>query len=293
MHQLFKYFLEAHQHATAHGSTLSFNSALDQEALKLYTQASMEAHRRARNRQIDVQRLLVNALAVRLTQLLSTVNLRDLTSYNTMKQAIEYWCPWQGSQQSSCLILQQTLLEMLPAARQKQELEFLCHQYSAHLKTEIETAIKTEKQPVYLEQFHAKPKLFGAPPLPNIKQNVSIVRDQRGAIDQIAAEPQQYLSNPSESLTSALKKYQVVNELQQNLKNPVKTAITQVADFNDQFQAKREVLEKNRDSLSITFMKAVATVLTVGFAIFCGIWNVHGKISAKQIQQTRDPEVLS
>ncbi len=65
----------------------------------------------------------------------------------------------------------------------------------------------------------------------------------------------------------------------------MKGADRQVNDFRREFQIQSPVLVKDRDSLTMKFVKTVVTFLSAGLAIACGIWNVKGKNTSKNIQQ--------
>lgn len=47
--------------------------------------------------------------------------------------------------------------------------------------------------------------------------------------------------------------------------------------FDKEFKQYRQLFEKRRDTAADTFLKVVATVLTLGIAAALGIWKVHGK----------------
>ena len=70
------------------------------------------------------------------------VDLLNAVNYSTLRNAIHRWCPWQANQQKCCIQVQQSLLTLLPVARQKQELRQLCQEYKNHLAVEIESQAK-------------------------------------------------------------------------------------------------------------------------------------------------------
>ena len=59
-------------------------------------------------------------------------------------------------------------------------------------------------------------------------------------------------------------------------------------DFRAQFKIQRPVIEQDRDSWAMKFAKGVATVLSLGVAWLCGIWNVKGQETAGDLQTTLD-----
>jgi hypothetical protein len=292
MHQLIECFLAANRLAAAAGSIVSICQALDREALAVYAHAQAEAARRLCGKKAEAanaQRILKDALAVALTKILSQIDLSDSAAYALLRQAVDRWCPWQLSQQKSCLLLRQTLLTLLPAARQKQKLEQLCRDYRAHLKIEIEKYTHDDHTQARIAATYGSTLLFGAPALEEGRAQVKLVRDSRPVIERMAANPAHYQLDESLPLTAVLNKYRVVSALQNTLKTPVKSASAQLRDFRQTFDADRAVIEKDRDSVGMKFIKVVATLLSLGLAYACGIWQVKGKIATDNIQRNLQP----
>ncbi len=288
MHQLIECFLAANRLAAAAGSIVSISQELDREALAVYAYAQMEAARRLCGKKTDAlnaQRVLKDILAVSLTQILSQTDLNEPVAYALLKKAIDRWCPWQLSQQKSCLLLQKTLLTLLPVVRQKQKLEKLCRDYRTHLKIEIEKYSHDDPTQARIAATYGQTLLFGAPPAQGRAQ-VKQVYDSRSVIDRIAIEPANYQSNDSSPLGVVLNKYRVVSALQNTLKTPIKSAPAQLQDFRRTFDKERAVIEKNRDSMGMKFIKVVATALSLGLAYICGIWQVEGKVVTDNIQRS-------
>jgi len=63
----------------------------------------------------------------------------------------------------------------------------------------------------------------------------------------------------------------------------------QLQNFKHIFQSQRKIIEKDRDSWGMKFIKGVATVLSLGIAWACGIWNVKGQQAAQKMDQALLP----
>ena len=126
------------------------------------------------------------------------------------------------------------------------------------------------------------------------RPQISLVKDRRSPVERLAAEPSRYIQNPDKPLDLALQKYQAVSQLEATLATPVKSATEQVKDFNQVFKVQRSLLEKDRDSLAMKFLKGVATVLSLGIAWGLGIWGIKGKVAAEKVQQVLEtPKIMT
>ena len=166
-------------------------------------------------------------------------------------------------------------------------------EYKAHLTTEIEKQVKNDHEQAYLTCSNGRTTLFGAEPVANRPQ-VKMITDKRLPVERLAAEPSRYLQNPDKPLTLVLQKYQTVSQLEATLATPVKSATEQVKDFNQIFKAQRSLLEKDRDSLAMKFIKGIATVLSLGIAWGMGIWGIKGKATTEKVQQVlKTPKITA
>ncbi len=93
------------------------------------------------------------------------------------------------------------------------------------------------------------------------------------------------LRRGNKSLNTAIKKYAVVSALQKTLIQP-KPLPTQLADFHWRFHEQRTILNKNRDTALIKFVKGIVTLFSAGMAVAAGIWSVKGKIFGNQLHST-------
>lgn len=290
MSKLIEQFLETHHQCTAQHSLFNISQTLDQEAQEVIKQARAESQRRSKGKTPDAnhqQKVFNAALAVHLTRLLDKVDLLNITQYTTLGNAIRRWCPWQSGQQQACLELQKTLLTLLPVARQKQELRQLCQDYRNHLAVEVEKEAKNDSEQHYTVSTQKGTLLFGAPPV-NERAQIKMVTDSRPSIEKWVAEPTRAIGKSDQPSSLAVQKYQAVSALQATLTTPVKSATEQMKDFRAEFKTKRKVIEQDRDTWAMKFAKGVATVLSLGVAWLCGIWNVKGQEAAGGLQTTLD-----
>ena len=290
MSKLIEQFLETHRQCTAQNSVFNISQVLDQEALAIVEQAQAETQRRFRGKTADAnhqQKVFNASLAARLTRLLDKVDLLNVSRYSTLGNAIRRWCPWQSGQQPVCLEVQKTLLTLLPVVRQKQELRQLCQDYQNHLAVEVEKEAKNDSEQSYMVSTQKRTLLFGAPPV-NERAQVKMVTDSRPSVEKLVMGPTRAVEKPDQPLSLTVQKYQAVSALQATLSTPVKSAPEQMKDFRAQFRIQRPVIEQDRDSLAMKFAKGVATVLSLGVAWLCGIWNVKGQEAAGDLQTTLD-----
>ncbi len=208
------------------------------------------------------------------------MDLLNKAHYDTLRNAIHRWCPWQANQQQRCLQVQKSLLTLLPVVRQKQELRQLCQEYKNHLAVEIEGQAKKDSEQNYFITAQSRTLLFGAPPV-NERAQVTRVADARPPVEKLTAEPTRAMGKSDQSPPLVVQKYQAVSALQATLDTPVKSAPEQLKDFREQFKHQRGIIEQGRDSWAMKFVKGVATVFSVGIAWACGIWKIKGKEAAK------------
>lgn len=284
MSKLIEQFLETHRHCTAQGSVFNISKELDQEALAMIEQAQAETQTRSKGKESTQQQKIFNkVLDARLTRLLDKVDLLNKAHYDTLRKAIHRWCPWQANQQQRCLQVQKSLLTLLPVVCQKQELRELCQEYKNHLTVEIESQAKKDSEQNYFITTQSRTLLFGAP-LVNERAQVIRVTDARSPVEKLTTEPTRTMGKSDQPPPLVVQKYQAVSALQATLNTPVKSAPEQLKDFREQFKQQRKVIEQDRDSWAMKFVKGVATLFSVGIAWACGIWNVKGKEATKGLQ---------
>ena len=257
---------------------------LDQEALAIIEQAQTETQARSKGKEATQQQKIFNkALDARLTRLLDKVDLLNAMNYTTLRNAIHRWLPWQSHQKQVCFQVQKSLLTLLPVVRQKQELRQLCQEYKNHLAVEIESQAKKDSEQNYFISTQSRTLFFGAPPV-NERGQVTRIIDSRPPVEKLTTEPTRTLGKSAQPPSLLVQKYQAVSTLQATLNTPVKSALEQLKDFREAFKTQRQVIEQDRDSWAMKFVKGMATVFSVGIAWACGIWKVKGKEAAQDLQ---------
>ena len=151
--------------------------------------------------------------------------------------------------------------------------------YRNHLAVEVEKEAKNDSEQNYTVSTQKRTLLFGAPPV-NERAQVKMVTDSRPSVEKLVMGPTRAVGKPDQPLSLTVQKYQAVSALQATLSTPVKSAPEQMKDFRAQFKIQRPVIEQDRDSWAMKFAKGVATVLSLGVAWLCGIWNVKGQEAA-------------
>ncbi len=268
-------------------STHHVSAELDIVAENFFSKAVAETRRRLSRRKHNkkiTQRILKDTIACHFTQDLLSTDLIDPVAYDLLLKAIQRWRPLAASSENACLYLQNLMLNLLPMVRQKQQLQKIVKDYQQHLKVEIEQNLLSNHPREYRSCVYSSNVWFGAPPLYS-SNAVRPFRDNRDPIERFTADFETYSIEPDTALSGAINKYRAVTHLMSTLKTPIKGADRQVNDFRCEFQIQSPILVKDRDSRTIKFVKTVATFLSAGLAIACGIWNVKGKKTSKDIQQ--------
>ena len=182
MKKLISLFLEIHRQNQALNSSFNISKELDLEALSVFE----ECQRSCKHYKLKSQRkfyiMLNRVLDSRLTILLNSVDLLNPKTYADLTNAIDNWCPWQSRRQTHCLKIKNNLLKLLPAARQKQQLQKLCSEYREHLQVELETRLQQQHQQAYLACSMRSTAVFAAPPQSN-KEQAKVVKDGRTVLD--------------------------------------------------------------------------------------------------------------
>lgn len=262
----------------------------EEEALQVYETAAAEMGQRQRGLtqeyKITVEQLN-RQIAVQVTAELAKVDLLNPLQYQAIQSATQYWQPNPESDQASqCLNVRQVLLEMLPLARQKQQLQQPLQEYQAHLKTEIESELASS-HPIAYQEYCSD------------RMGVEIVKAQSQPkpvkardLDYFLKNEAQILPIKNESLQQAMAKYATVCIAQETL-HSAKPATEQVRDFQAVLPQVKSVVEKSRDSFGMKCLKVVATILSLGVAALVGIWNVKGRGTVKKIENTLSPPTVT
>jgi hypothetical protein len=241
----------------------------DQTALRLFEKACRRAQRRApSNRSSGTKGELIDAdvIAAKLERLLrrglSGVDLTDPIDYQAVLTTIDAWQPrCQAAALQHCGFVQNGLLALLPRLKRWQQLNRLCQDYQKHLR---------DQQPLI---FSLQP--VAAPTLLSVA----------GAASDRRRDPTTTTLDQETDLVKITQKIKAVAEMQLTLQTR-QDVTTQCQAFQTVFQKNRRVIEKDRDSLAMMFVKAVVTVFSLGLAAMLGIWSVKGKKTAQKIEAT-------
>ena len=214
-------------------------------------------------------------LEKRLNRQLEKIDLSDNDQYQKAKLAIESWQPSIYPQDmaslQSCGLIQNILLSLLPQCRKKQQLVKICERYQTHLQAEID---KEKAACSFPDNGKTSPKTLISDVTVESKQRISL--------------PESLPSDPSFSLEMAIKKQAAVTELQKSLQTR-KPVYMQLQDFDQAFSKHQPLIEKNRDSAAMTFLKGIATLLSGGLAIVLGIWRSKGDGATEEIKKVLSP----
>ena len=253
---------------------------LNRHAALLYDQASREAGQdfSTNSHYLDKEK---NAISARVTAELMRVNLANPSNSMPFFRRLKTGNPDQKGQ-----LVRKVLLDALPQARQKQQLQVICQDYKAHLKEDIVSELK-DKHPQEYAQFTANKKIKGVP-LPDSGKLPQQVTQAGKNMDRFVADHPQGIPNGSDSLNAAIKKYAAVNTMASTLTTP-QPVDQQLQSFKQTFQSQSKIIEKDRDGWGMKFIKGVATVLSLGIAWACGIWNVKGQQAAEKMTEALQP----
>jgi len=273
MSKLIELFVQCHRHQASTTDKPDFEFDLQQEMLKI---------REAANRKMESQRLgfsqdykitvaqLDYVLAAQLTQELAKVNLFDAEQCLLIKKSIELWQPSLWNQQHQIgLKIKEKLLALLPDAVKKQRLDQTCQEYKTHLKSEIEADLARYHPSVYDDYGRERSTVVIS------GQTVHRQRVKAHDLDYFLQNEAKTLPIEQPRLTQAIQKYERVSAMQLTL-HTATTASRQIQHFATVLAYTKPILEKNRDSLGMRFVKWVGTLLTLGVAAACGIFSVKG-----------------
>lgn len=263
----------------------SLSSSSTQSAIDLYN-AAVKAMQRLKhihglptvfNRQDNIDQ----HLATSLTAMLAEVNLLETQHYQAVQEAIQQWQPRHQSEQWKCDAVKKVLLSLLPAARQKQQLEQACLCYKAHLKSRIESALSDQFPQTYHRYGTSRVELIAVRGQENFQSHAVAAND----MDFFVTHQSRLLPIQDENLALSIQKYQAMIIVNQTLQS-LKPAPAQVEDFSRQFATSRGVINQRRDSAGMIFLKAVATIFSLGVAVLAGIWSVEGRKMIKNVDQS-------
>ena len=86
-----------------------------------------------------------------------------------------------------------------------------------------------------------------------------------------------------------IQKHQAVSSFIDILKNPFTNSEEKISEFKKSFRAHKETLQERRDNAGMTFLKGVATVLTLGLAMLSNLWKTKGDELTENMEKTISP----
>lgn len=224
---------------------------LNQVAISLYDAAFQEAGRDFSDtaHYFDKEN---QAIKKRVISELELANLSNDQQFNAMILAIKAWhqSKTARSVERQCQKIRQILISVAPKIIQKQKLLRICNDYKAYLKKDIEA---------------------------------QLCLDHSQDMEQFVADYSQGMSKGSQRLNATITKYIAISSMYSALITPYRIE-TQITQFKREFLSNRSIIEKNRDSQTIKFVKKIVTILSLGIAHALGIWNVHGKKVSENIK---------
>lgn len=246
---------------------LASDHGAEKTAQRLFAKAVQHTQqRRAKSSQLLAWKLMWDAdeIAGELEWLLrdemNGINLLEPVQYQRILTAIYGWHPRLAASAQAvalqrCGFVQNGLLALLPQLKRHQQLAQLCWGYRQHLVLTAAQQIKSQGQSLALVPAIAitSPCL---PLLSSLKVDVNLLKIR--------------------------KKIQAVSDLQRTLSTR-QDIDSQYRSFKQVFATNRVIIETERDSAALTFVKAVATVISVGLAALLGIWGVKGHKTVQQI----------
>ena len=268
------------------------NLALDDVIQELYQSAQNSTQQRMQNKgtasEQDPQQMLIEELRRLLTRQIAKTDLLDFRKYEMLCQAIQRWCPWKVERQASGQLVRQLWMAMLPEARQKQQLQQICREYTTDLTTEIESRLRNHHPSVYMRYRTQKSQTSDrSSSLPDPSVELSV--DPCQAMDQFVNKQASQLKNPCSSLVEAIANYRSVRILSESLKHTTKPVTSQLQDFRQRFSEQKPLLDKNQDSAAVQFIKRVMHVLSWGRIQRWGFWQIKGQEISKRIEKNLGP----
>jgi hypothetical protein len=238
---------------------------LNRQAAIIYNQASRQAGRDYSTRNYFLQEKM--AIDRRVTAELAGAKLTNRPQYHALVKAVAAWQPITHELDGrSAQIIRQAVITALPIVRQKQELQIICQDYKAHLKAEIEAELLSNHPQEYKKYAGNRP--MKGIPLPHSGKLPTPMIQSGKNMDRLVDNHPDGILKGSDSLNSAIQKYAAIQNMARTLTTPHPVE-NQIKHFKQAFQSQRAVIEKDRDSWGMKFVKAVTTVLSLGVAVWC------------------------
>jgi len=163
------------------------------------------------------------------------------------------------------------IIKEFNATKKVKQLKPICQTYLEHLASTIQAYIKKNKE----ELLNDFPKEKGASLVAWINQNAGKL-------------PSKKSDNP---FNLAVEKYLAVNALYNGLEKNDAMSSKKLQSFTQLLGEKKKLLNTRRDSAGMTFLKGLASVLSLGIAALCGLWKPKGKKTLNEMQTVLSKQI--
>lgn len=259
---------------------------LNHQAVLLYDQTWQEAKNYNSHLQTEDKwgEVFAAVLSKKITEDLEAIDWMVQHNCDDIVRALN---AWQFSTDDpafkQCQAVREVLIKLVPIAPKKQKLLALCQEYKLYLKADIEKRLQRDHPLVY-EHYTAHRRDIASPPPGAGLMPILIIKPGKN-MERFIARNRGGLRRGKKSLNTAIKKYAVVSALEKTLIQP-KPLPTQLADFHWKFHEQRAILNKDRDTALLKFVKGIVTLFSAGIAVAAGMWSVKGKIFGNQLHST-------
>lgn len=175
--------------------------------------------------------------------------------------------------------------------RKVAHLNALCDSYLSYLEKIIKDHIKEKNQELFNNMF------FPAEEEGNnieMKEKASIsLSEALTNLNEKDNTDLNTLKNDDFCFKLACNKYDTVKKMKDILNDDKKPSAKKLSDFKHTFNANRDLLNKRRDNAGTTFLKGVATVLSLGFVLllYKNFWKPESQKTAEQIDHVLRPKL--
>ncbi len=259
---------------------------LNHQAVLLYDQAWQEAKNYSPHLQTEDKwgAVFATVLAKKITEDLETI---DWMAQHNCDDIVRALNAWQFSTDDpdfkQCQVVRELLIKLVPIAPKKQKLLALCQEYKLYLKADIEKRLQRD-HPLIYEHYTSNRRDIASTPPSSGPMPTLIIKPGKN-MERFIARNREGLRRGNKSLNTAIKKYAAVSALEKTLLQP-KPLPTQVADFHWKLHEHRSILNKDRDTALLKFVKGIATLFSAGIVVAAGIWRVKGKTFSNQLHST-------
>ncbi|QBR84947.1 hypothetical protein E3983_11650 [Legionella israelensis] len=171
-------------------------------------------------------------------------------------------------------------------------LNALCDSYLSYLEKIIKDHIKEKNQKLFNNMFSSPEEEEGNNIEMKEKASISL-SEALTNLNEKDNTDLNTLKNDDFCFKLACNKYDTVKEMKDILNDDKKPSAKKLSDFKHTFNANRDLLNKRRDNAGTTFLKGVATVLSLGFVLllYKNFWKPESQKTAEQIDLVLRPKL--